>query len=108
MQLQLQKRDVATPILLGAFAVLNAGDLISTWIDLHAGLVEGNPIMHSMLEYSGFGSLIMYKILVVAIVTIASLALGKSRPKMTMITISICNALILTAVALNIIQYPWG
>ncbi len=108
MQLQLQKRDVATPVLLGAFAALNAGDLISTWVDLRAGLVEGNPIMHSMLANNGFGALILYKILVVAIVTAASLALGKSRPKMTVITISICNALILTAVVLNIIQYPWG
>lgn len=94
-------------MLIALFAALNAGDLLSTWVDLHAGLREGNPFMSILLDQHGFGALIFYKVLVVAIVALVMGTLWDSRPRLVSGTLVLCNVLVLVAVASNIVQYPF-
>jgi hypothetical protein len=92
--------------LIGLFAALNGGDLVSTWLDLHEGLREGNPFMSLLLVQHGFGALIVYKVMVVALVAIITIVLWSVRPRLVQVTLGICNFLVLGAVALNILQFP--
>ncbi len=92
--------------LIGLFAALNIGDLVSTWVDLHAGLREGNPFMNMLLAQHGFGALIAYKALVVMIVGLVMISLWPARPRLVALTLAICNLLVLVAVAANVLQYP--
>lgn len=93
------------PAWLALFALLNIGDLISTYIGLHGGLREGNPLMDGLLLHFGFVALIAYKVLVVAAVTIGVLMLRRFHRGIASATIWICNALVLAVVVLNVLQY---
>ncbi len=90
---------------LALFMVLNAFDLLTTYIDLQAGLREGNPLMRTLLQQEGFGALIFYKILMVLVVSAGILLLHRGYPKLAHITLGICNMLVLAVVISNLIQY---
>ena len=92
--------------LITLFAALNGGDLISTWVDLNAGLHEGNPFMSLLLAEHGFGALIVYKLMVVALVGVITIVLWSVRPRLVGVTLGICNVLVLGAVAINVLQFP--
>lgn len=97
---------VRSATLVAVFAILNAGDLISTWIDLHAGLREGNPLMSSLLQQYGFGALIFYKIFVVALVGGITISLFPIRPRMVSVTLFFCDLLVFAAILINVMQFP--
>ena len=92
--------------LIGLFAALNIGDLVSTWIDLRAGLREGNPFMSMLLTQHGFGALIFYKVLVVLIVGAITTSLWSVRPRLVGITLLVCDLLVFAAIAVNVVQFP--
>jgi len=102
-----QQRRVQLPSLfwLALFAILNAFDLITTYIDLHAGMREGNPLMRALLNQNGFGALIFYKALMVIVVSVGILLLSRSYSRLSRITLAICNVLVLAVVLSNFIQY---
>lgn len=93
------------PAWMALFAVLNAGDLISTYIGLHSGLREGNPLMDGLLMHYGFAALIVYKMLVVAAVGLGVVMLRRFHRGIASATIWICNALVLVVVLLNVLQF---
>jgi hypothetical protein len=93
------------PIWLGLFAVLNLGDVISTWVGLHSGMREGNPLMSTLLAHYGFAALIVYKLLVVLAVVGGVLLLRSFQLSVARVTITICNVLVLLVVMLNVTQY---
>ncbi len=103
MALSLSPRSL---VLLGMFTALNVGDLVSTWVDLHAGLREGNPFMSMLLAQHGFGALVLYKILVIVVVSIITGALWTTRPRLVGITLLICDLLVFAAVTANVLQFP--
>ena len=90
---------------LALFAILNACDLLTTYLDLHAGMREGNPLMRILLEQDGFGALVFYKALMVLVVSAGILALSRGYPLLSRITLAICNVLVLAVVLSNFIQY---
>jgi hypothetical protein len=87
------------------FVVLNIGDLVSTYVALNIGMREGNPLMSLLLQHYQFGALIVYKALVVAVVSIGVLAMRRFHPRLARITILVCNVLVFLAVFLNILQF---
>ncbi len=93
------------PVWLGLFALLNAGDLITTFIGLRGGLHEGNPLMGGLLAHFGFGALIAYKALVVVAVALGIVLLRRYHRGIANTTIWVCNALVLVVVILNALQY---
>lgn len=93
------------PELLVLFAVLNIGDIVSTFIGLAGGMREGNPLMSMLLEHYGFGALIFYKALVIVAVTAGIYLLRAFHTSIATITIWICNALVLGVVVMNVVQY---
>jgi hypothetical protein len=93
------------PELLALFAVLNIGDIVSTFIGLEGGMREGNPLMSTLLAHYGFGALIMYKVLVIVAVTVGIYVLRAFHTSIATITIWICNALVLGVVIMNVVQY---
>ena len=95
----------AHPIWLALFAVLNGLDLLTTYVDLNAGMREGNPLMRVLLLHDGFGALIFYKALMVLVVSIGILLLNRGYPLLARITLGICNLLVLVVVLSNFIQY---
>lgn len=86
------------------YALLNVGDLVSTYVGLHVGLSEGNPLMHSLLGITGFGGLIAYKMLVTVVVVLGLNILYRWQPRVAYLTVWLCNGLTLAAVVLNIAQ----
>jgi hypothetical protein len=90
---------------LALFVVLNAFDLLTTYIDLQAGLREGNPLMRTLLQQGGFGALIFYKVLMVVVVSLGIVLLYRGYPKLAHMTLGICNVLVLAVVISNVIQY---
>ncbi|MEO7003504.1 MAG: DUF5658 family protein [Ktedonobacterales bacterium] len=86
------------------YALLNVGDLTSTYIGLHVGLSEGNPLMHNLLGVTGFGGLIAYKMFVTVAVIAGLWQINRWHPRVAHVTIWLCNALTLAAVVLNIAQ----
>lgn len=93
------------PELLALFAVLNIGDLVSTFIGLQGGMREGNPLMNALLTHYGFGALIFYKVLVIVAVTAGIYVLRAFHTKIATLTIWVCNALVLGVVIMNVVQY---
>ena len=91
-------------LLIGLFILLNIGDLVSTYVALGIGMREGNPLMSVLLARFGFGALILYKLLVVAVVGIGVVLLRRFHPRLAQITILVCNVLVLLAVVLNVVQ----
>jgi hypothetical protein len=91
--------------LLALFALLNAGDLASTYMGLLNGMREGNPLMGALLAQYGFGALIVYKLLVIAAVTTGIVFLHTFHRRVANVTIWICNALVLLVVVINVLQY---
>jgi hypothetical protein len=87
------------------FALLNGFDLITTYVDLRAGMREGNPLMRALLDQGGFSALIGYKVLMVLAVSAGILALSRSYPLLARTALAVCNALVLTVVLSNFIQY---
>lgn len=51
------------------FALLNVFDILTTWYDLHLGAHEGNPLAAYILLWAGFGGLILFKLLLVLVVS---------------------------------------
>jgi hypothetical protein len=87
------------------FAFLNAADLITTFIGLHGGLHEGNPLMGALLTKYGFIALVVYKVLVVAAVALGVRMLRSFRASVASVTIVICDLLVLLVVFANVAQY---
>ena len=90
---------------LALFAVLNAFDLITTYVDLQAGMREGNPLMRALLMQNGFSALIIYKVLMVLVVSSGILILNRSYPLLARGALAVCNVLVLLVVLSNFIQY---
>jgi len=95
-----------TGLLLVLFAILNIGDLVSTWIDLHAGLREGNPFMSMLLLQHGFGALIAYKAIVISLVAGITIVMWTLRPRLVGFTLLACDVLVFSAILINVIQIP--
>jgi hypothetical protein len=93
------------PLWVGLFALLNFADLLSTFLGLHNGMREGNPLMSALLIRYGFGALILYKILVICAVAGGVYILRRFHSSIANVTIWICNLLVAAVVALNIAQY---
>lgn len=89
---------------LGLFVVLNIGDLVSTYVALGLNMREGNPLMSTLLQQFGFKALIAYKLAVVLTVGLGVLLLRRYHPRLAQITLYVCNALVLVAVLLNVVQ----
>jgi uncharacterized protein DUF5658 len=87
------------------FIVLNAADLLSTYLALGIGLREGNPLMSALLARYGFIALIAYKLVVITIVCGGVLLLRRAHPRMAGVTLAACNVVVLAAVALNVVQF---
>lgn len=87
------------------FALLNAADLLSTFIGLHNGMREGNPLMSALLHTYGFGALVLYKVIVVVAVALGVRMLRHFRVSVASLTIAICNVLVLLVVIANVTQY---
>lgn len=104
-----ERRAIMLPLplllLIGLFVLLNVGDLLSTYLALGIGMREGNPLMSALLARFGFGALIGYKLMVIAVVGIGVVALRQTHPRLARITIIACDALVLLAVLLNVIQF---
>lgn len=92
-------------VLLALFAVLNLGDLASTYIGLSHGLNEGNPLMSHLLALYGFGALITDKVLVVATVTGGTFLLRRFSSRMANLVTVACDGLVLVVVLSNLVQY---
>src|SRR5690348_8141064 len=92
---------LSTPFWLALFAVLNGCDLITTYVDLQAGMREGNPLMRALLNQEGFSALIFYKVLMVLVVTAGILALSRSYPVLARAALAVCNLLVLVVVLSN-------
>ncbi len=86
------------------YVLLNVGDVLSTWIGLHTGLHEGNPLMSRLLATYGFSALIAYKVAVVVAVSAGVTKLSRSYRRVAMGTLIICNVLVGLAVLLNLLQ----
>jgi hypothetical protein len=93
-------------LLVALFAILNAGDLMSTLLDLNAGLREGNPFMNLLLQHYGFGALIGYKCVVVALVGAITCFMFPQRPRLVAITMGVCDMLVFSAIVVNVVQFP--
>ncbi len=91
--------------LLVLFAVLNIGDLASTYVGLEHGLNEGNPLMSQLLARYGFGALIADKVAVIAAVTCGAFVLHRFSSRMAHVVAMICDTLVLLVVLSNIVQY---
>ena len=101
------RRGLMAPALglwLVIYALLNAGDLISTYLGLQLGLREANPFMSGLLLQEGFGALIAYKLIVIFAVIGGALALYRMHPRAAYITVYACNLLVFLAVAANVAQ----
>jgi hypothetical protein len=93
------------PLGVALFVVLNIADLLSTYVALGIGFHEGNPLMSALLARFGFVALIGYKAAVIAIVCGGVLLLRRPHPRLAGVTLAACNAVVLVAVALNVLQY---
>ncbi len=93
------------PVWLVVFALLNVGDVLSTYMGLQSGMREGNPLMSLLLAHYGFVSLIGYKLLVVLAVSGGVLLLRSFQLSVARVTIGICNVLVLLVVLLNLAQW---
>jgi hypothetical protein len=102
---QAQHVRMINPFWLVVFAVLNACDLLTTYLDLQAGMREGNPLMQQLLASYGFSALILYKLLMVVVVSIGIAALSRGYPTLSKITLTLCNGLVLIVVISNFVQY---
>jgi hypothetical protein len=91
--------------LVALFTILNIADLISTFVGLHSGMREGNPLMSGLLAHYGFMALIAYKVVVVAAVALGVRLLRSFRVSVAHATIVICDVLVLLVVVLNVAQY---
>jgi hypothetical protein len=87
------------------FAVLNTFDLITTYVDLQAGMREGNPLMRALLYQNGFSALIIYKVLMVFVVSAGILILNRTYPVLARGALAVCNGLVFLVVLSNFIQY---
>src|SRR5262245_45863575 len=87
------------------FAVLNAADLLSTYVGLRHGLHEGNPLMNGLLERFGFGALIAYKVVVIWAVAAGVRLLQSLRYSVARATSWTGNVLVFGVVLLNVVQY---
>lgn len=91
------------------FVIGNVADLVTTRIGLQAGNGEGNPLMSGILEHGGFTAAILYKLAVIGIIGGTRLLLTRydteerRHNKLWQATLIVCNALVLTAVANNIV-----
>jgi hypothetical protein len=91
--------------LVAMFALLNTADLITTFIGIHNGLREGNPLMSALLVKYGFIALVFYKAVVVAAVALGVRMLRTFRVSVANVTIVICDLLVLLVVFANLAQY---
>ena len=90
---------------LALFAVLNGFDLITTYVDLQVGMREGNPLMRALLDQAGFSALIIYKVLMVLVVSAGILLLNRNYPLLARLSLAVCNLLVLAVVLSNFLQY---
>ncbi len=89
---------------LSTFALLNAADLLSTWMALGLGLHESNPFMSMLLAQHGFGALIAWKVLVVAAAALTMALLWPTSPALTAWFLVGVDALVAVAVVSNLVQ----
>ena len=86
------------------FTGLNGLDLASTYHDLHIGLPEGNPLMRSLINSMGFGAVIAWKVLTVALVLFLLVLLRKRHPGMARRGLVFCNVILVLVVTINLLQ----
>ena len=91
--------------LLVLFALLNFGDLATTYVGLLHGLNEGNPLMSHLLARYGFGALIADKVVVIAAVSCGAFVLRRFSSRMSHVVALVCDSLVMLVVLSNIIQY---
>ena len=60
---------------LPTFVLLNVLDILSSWYDFQLGAQEGNPLLAPLLAQAGIGGLILFKVLLVLVVTTGVLLL---------------------------------
>ncbi|WIG58359.1 MAG: hypothetical protein OJF49_001105 [Ktedonobacterales bacterium] len=99
------RRDTTLFTLLALFAVLNIGDLVSTFVGIQGGMREGNPLMSALLTHYGFGALIVYKALVIVAVTVGISMLRNLHALAALITLWVCNLLVFFVVVMNVVQF---
>jgi hypothetical protein len=92
-------------VLLAVFALLNLGDLASTYFGIMHGLNEGNPIMRRLLAHYGFSALIADKLIVIAAVTWGALLLSRLDWRVARIIALVCDTLLLLVVISNVVQF---
>jgi hypothetical protein len=95
----------ALGVAIALFVVLNAGDVVSTYLGLQNGLHEGNPLMSRLLDHFGFGALVIYKLAVVIVVVKGIAFLQTINGGAARLTIWVCNTLVFAVVILNVAQY---
>lgn len=61
------------------FALLNGLDVLTTWYDIQHGAHEGNPLLAHLLLWAGFGGLILFKVLLVLVLSGGVLILVRLR-----------------------------
>jgi len=87
------------------YIMLNVGDVVSTYLGLHHGLNEGNPLMGLLLSHDGFVALIAYKVLITMVVLAGLWLLGAWSDRAARVALLICNTLVALVVILNLAQY---
>lgn len=87
------------------YALLNLGDLVTTGIGLTMGLHEGNPLMNRLLAAYGFDALVVYKVLVVVLVTLGITYLMRQHQRVAAATLVLCSLLVGFAVVSNLAQF---
>ncbi len=101
-----ERRDpIPSLFWLFVFALLNGCDLVTTYVDLQAGMREGNPLMRTLLYQNGFSALIIYKVLMVLVVSAGILILNRNYPLLARGALAVCNGLVFVVVLSNFIQY---
>lgn len=71
---------------LGLLVLLNALDVLTTYIALHHGAVEGNPVTRSIIDH-GFGWVIFWKALVLLVLAIGIIRIQSQRPLATLVAV---------------------
>ena len=93
------------PLLMVVFAMLNAADALTTYIGLHTGLFEGNPVMSGLMSHFGFSALIMYKLVVTVTIGYGARWLQRMQPVLATVTVLLCNLMVFSVVVSNMVQW---
>lgn len=91
------------------YIALNLGDVVSTYLGLRRGLVEGNPLMATLLAHDGFDALIIYKFTIMVVALLGLWLLNGWSARAAHTAARICNVVVALVVMLNFAQIAlWG